>query len=168
MRSSRWAHAVLCAAVVAACTGPASSPELRDGRPDIAHAAPGDDELAAATATARARLHGFEQALDARRAGCVRHAVKVRVGPTPAGEQLWLVEPVRVDGGFRGVVDNTARTLPDLHRGDRITVPLRGVTDWMMVCDGALVGGESLRLALRRAWPWQRGAWREAAGFRIE
>jgi len=168
MRSFRLACAVLCAVAAAACTGPASGPELRDGRPDIAHAAPDDEELAAATATARARLGSFEQALEARRAGCVRQAVKVRVGPTPAGEQLWLVEPERVDGGFRGVVDNAPRTLPDLHRGDRITVPLRGVTDWMMVCDGALVGGESLRLALRRAWPWQRGAWREAAAFRID
>jgi hypothetical protein len=38
----------------------------------------------------------------------------------------------------------------------------------MMVCDGALVGGESLRLALRRAWPWQRSRWRDLTGFRIE
>ena len=37
-----------------------------------------------------------------------------------------------------------------LRRGDLITVPQRGVTDWMMVCDGALVGGESLRLALQQ------------------
>lgn len=158
----------LCAVAVAACSGPGSDVELRDGRPDIAHAAPGDVELDAATARARAQLERFGQALAARPAGCVRHAVKARIGPTPAGEQVWLVEPVSVDGGFRGVVDNTARTLPDLRRGDLVTVPQRGVTDWMMVCDGALVGGESLRLALQRAWPWQRRAWREAAGMRID
>lgn len=162
------ALAALCAVSAAACTGSGTAPELRDGRPDFVHAAPGDDPLEAATARARAGLERFVQALDARRAGCIRHAVKVRIGPTPSGEQVWLVEPVAVDGGFRGVVDNTARTLPDLRRGDLITVPRRGVTDWMMVCDGALVGGESLRLALRRAWPWQRAAWREAAGLRIE
>lgn len=168
MRSFRLVYAVLCAAGLVACTGSASGPELRDGRPDFAHAAPGDAELAAATTAARAQLGRFEQALGARPPGCIRFAVKVRVGPTPAGEQVWLVEPVGVDGGFRGVVDNTARTLPDLRRGELITVPERGVTDWMMVCDGALVGGESLRLALRRAWPWQRAAWRKAAGFRID
>lgn len=168
MRSSRIALAALCAASIAACSGSGSGAELRDGRPDIAHAAPGDVELEAATARARAQLARFEQALEARPAGCVRHAVKVRVGPTASGEQVWLVEPVAVDGGFRGVVDNSARTLPDLRRGDLITVPQRGVTDWMMVCDGALAGGESLRLALQRAWPWQREAWREAAGMRID
>ena len=153
---------------MAACSGSGSGAELRDGRPDIAHAAPGDVELEAATARARAQLARFEQALEARPAGCIRHAVKVRVGPTASGEQVCLAEPVVVDGGFRGVVDNSARTLPDLRRGDLITVPQRGVTDWMMVCDGALVGGESLRLALQRAWPWQREAWRKAAGMRTD
>lgn len=168
MRTSRIALAALCAVFAAACTRSTTAPALRDGRPDFVHAAPGDAALEAATARARAQLARFEQALDTRPAGCVRHAVKVRIGPTPAGEQVWLIEPVAVDGGFRGVVDNTARTLPDLRRGDLITVPQRGVTDWMMVCDGALVGGESLRLALQRAWPWQRQAWRKAAGMRID
>ena len=168
MRSSRIALAALCAAFMAACSGSGSGAELRDGRPDIAHAAPGDVELEAATARARAQLARFEQALEVRPAGCIRHAVKVRVGPTASGEQVWLAEPVVADGGFHGVVDNSARTMTELQRGELITEPQRGVTDWMMVCDGALVGGESLRLALQRAWPWQREAWRKAAGMRID
>ena len=83
------------------------------------------------------------------------------------GEHLWL-EEVRYDGVmFTGKVGNQPKNLKDIKPGMTCTATRDQVTDWMIVEDGRLVGGTTIRLARSRKSEAERIEFDRHVGFRF-
>jgi len=128
----------------------------------------GDSELDAAIAQARGSLDEFVTRIATAHANRTFVAMKVRF--TPPGEspqEIWVDEVTYTDGVFRG---NMGDDIPPLRleAGERVTIKEEDVVDWMIVEDGKLVGGYTIRLAVQRMSPEERERFLETLDYTIE
>jgi uncharacterized protein YegJ (DUF2314 family) len=71
------------------------------------------------------------------------------------------------DGSFYGTMGDDIPS-PKLSIGDKITIARRDIVDWMIVADGRLVGGYTIRLAFQRVSPEQKERFLETVHYSIE
>ncbi|HEU4746353.1 MAG TPA: DUF2314 domain-containing protein [Anaerolineales bacterium] len=127
-----------------------------------------DAELAAAIEQARASLDTFIAKITTPHADRTFVAVKVRF--TPPGEapqDIWVDEVAYADGILRGNVGDDIPALK-LEAGEKITIEEEDILDWMIVENGTLIGGYSIRLAVQRMSPEQRERFLETLDYSIE
>ena len=127
-----------------------------------------DAELAAAIEQARASLDTFIAKITTPHADRTFVAVKVRF--TPAGEapqDIWVDEVTYADGILRGNVGDDIPALK-LEAGEKITIDEEDLLDWMIVENGKLIGGYSIRLAVHRMSPEERERFLETLDYSIE
>jgi uncharacterized protein YegJ (DUF2314 family) len=95
-------------------------------------------------------------------------AVKVRFSPPDGPPQdIWVDEVTYADGSFRGLMGDD---IPSLHlvAGEKITIDEEDILDWMIVEDGKLVGGYTIRLAVQRMSPVEKERFLETLDYSIE
>jgi uncharacterized protein YegJ (DUF2314 family) len=127
-----------------------------------------DPELDAAIQEARNTLDVFIQKLATPDSDRTFAAVKVRfVTPDGSSQDIWVDGVTYEDGSFSG---NFGDDLPSLKlsMGERIHVNREEIVDWMLVEDGKLVGGYTIRLAYQRMSPEEKERFLEAANYSIE
>ena len=80
-------------------------------------------------------------------------AVKVRFS-TPDGlsQDIWVDNVTYTDETFRGNMGDDIPSLK-LSFGEEIVIPTEDIVDWMIVEDGKLIGGYTIRLAYERMSP---------------
>ncbi len=71
-------------------------------------------------------------------------------------EQLWVADVLYDGRNLRGVVDNHPSRVKTVRKGDPVTIPPAGITDWLVVDDGKLYGGFTLRVLRARMTPKDR------------
>jgi uncharacterized protein YegJ (DUF2314 family) len=71
-------------------------------------------------------------------------------------EQVWLTEIYFKNGVYYGILANTPRHLGNLKKGDKVTFSMDGITDWMYVRDGKIVGGDSIKYLLEKTPEFRR------------
>ena len=128
-----------------------------------------DKEFAHAIAEAQRTLDLFIGQLQNPKPAQTYFSVKARF-PTSKGnaEHIWL-DNVRYDGSkFSGKIGNTPQSVKNLHLGDPCIIDRENITDWMIVEDGRLVGGTTIRLARSRKSPAERIEFDRHATFRFE
>lgn len=117
----------------------------RPHNPPVAYVADNDERLHDAAEHARKELPTFIEALDQPHPAQTDHAVKAYFEEGQRVEALWL-SAVRFDGkAFHGVVANEPVHLKNLLLGAKTSVAADKVADWMLVDNGRLVGGWSIR-----------------------
>jgi len=127
-----------------------------------------DSEMKAASAQARDTLDSFIQRIGTPHADRTYIALKVRlVLPDGPQQDIWVDVVTYTDGVFRG---NMGDDIPSLRLvlGEKITIPVEDIIDWMIVEDGKLVGGFTIRLAVRRMSPEEKEKFFEAIDYCIE
>ena len=127
-----------------------------------------DTELEAAIEQARSSLDTFIAKITTPHANRTFVAVKVRF--TPPGESpqdIWVDEVTYIDGVLRGSVGDDIPALR-LEAGEKITVDEEDILDWMIVEDGKLIGGYTIRLAVQRMSPEERERFFETLDYTIE
>ena len=127
-----------------------------------------DVELEAAIEQARASLDTFIAKITTPHADRTFVAVKVRF--TPPGESpqdIWVDEVTYTGGILRGNVGDDIPALK-LEAGEKITVDEDDILDWMIVEDGKLIGGYTIRLAVQRMSPEERERFLETLDYSIE
>jgi uncharacterized protein YegJ (DUF2314 family) len=127
-----------------------------------------DVELEAAIEQARASLDTFIAKITSPHADRTFVAVKVRF--TPPGESpqdIWVDEVTYTDGVLRGSLGDDIPALR-LQAGEKITVDEEDILDWMIVEDGKLIGGYTIRLAVQRMSPEERERFFETLDYTIE
>ena len=127
-----------------------------------------DTELDAAIQQARDSLPAFIQTIATPHTDRTLAAVKVRF--TPPGESpqdIWVDEVTYSDGVLRGSVGDDLPALR-LEFGQKINVDEKDILDWMIVEDGKLIGGYTIRLAMRRMSPEERERFLESLDYVIE
>ena len=137
---------------------------MRDDEPDVLLIT-SDTELRAAAALARERIDDFLIALHDPAPNQERFAIKVPVADGARIEHMWLTD-VRADGNLLvGRLDNTPYLSPNLKTGDRLAVRPRGISDWMYIDNGRVVGAFTTRVLYARESAEAQQRIREATGL---
>lgn len=127
-----------------------------------------DVEMEAAFQEARDTLDLFIQKIGTPHPDRTFVAVKVRFFPPDDPPQdIWVDEVAYTDGSFRGLMGDDIPSLR-LEAGEKITVQEEDILDWMIVEDGKLVGGYTIRLAVQRMSPEERERFLETLDYSIE
>ena len=127
-----------------------------------------DPELESAIQGARDSLDMFIAKIRMPHADRTIVAVKVRF--TPLGEapqDIWVDEVTYDDGVLRGSMGDDIPSLK-LEVGEKIKVDEEDILDWMIVEDGKLLGGYTIRLAVQRMSAEERKRLLESLDYSIE
>ncbi len=173
-QAAAFAGFLLSALLLAAC-GPLAAPARvleREGEPAVISVEGDDPEMTAAIAQAQATLDQFIADLQAPKQGQTYFSIKARFA-VPGGqpvtyEHMWLYNVSYGSSEFTGQLGNEPVHRTDLVLDQTLTVPRADVTDWMIIQDGVLVGGYSVRLLRSRLSAAEREQFDREAGFIIE
>jgi uncharacterized protein YegJ (DUF2314 family) len=127
-----------------------------------------DVEMEAAFQQARDTLDSFIQKIGTSYPDRTLVAVKVRfVLPDSSSQDIWVDQISYQDGSFHGTMGDD---IPSLKLGvdDKITIARKDIVDWMIVEDGKLIGGYTIRLAFQRMSPEQKERFLETVHYSIE
>lgn len=127
-----------------------------------------DSELEAAIRQARDSLDTFIAKITSSHANRTFVAVKVRfTPPDEAAQDIWVDNVTYSNGKFRGDVGDDVPGLR-LEAGEPVRIEAEEIVDWMIVEDGKLIGGYTIRLAVRRMSPEERDRFLETLDYSIE
>jgi uncharacterized protein YegJ (DUF2314 family) len=109
-----------------------------------------DKQMNAAMERARQTLDEFITQLQKPKESQTYFSVKGRFEEEGKVEHIWLSD-VRFDGTqFTGKLGNTPKHFKRIALGSPCTVPMARVSDWMIIEDGRLLGGTTIRVARSR------------------
>lgn len=127
-----------------------------------------DLEMEAAFQKARDTLDSFIQKLGTSHPDRTLVALKVRfVLPDGSSQDMWVDRISYQAGSFHGIMGDDIPSLK-LSIDDKITIKRNTIVDWMIVEDGKLIGGYTIRLAFRRMSPEQKERFLETVHYSIE
>lgn len=127
-----------------------------------------DLEMEAAFQQARDSLDSFIQKIGSSHPDRTLVAVKVRfVLPDSSTQDLWVDRVTYKDGSFHGTMGDDIPSLK-LSIDNKITIKRQDIVDWMIVQDGKLIGGYTIRLAYKRMSPEQKERFLETVHYSIE
>ena len=127
-----------------------------------------DTELEAAIREARDSLDTFVTKLATSHVDRTFVALKVRFSPPGViSQDLWVSEVMYENDVFRGNIGDDIPTLR-LEAGEGITIEKEDILDWMIVEDGKLIGGYTIRLAVQRMSPDEREQFLATIDYTIE
>jgi len=127
-----------------------------------------DVEMEAAFQQARDTLDSFIQKIGKSDPARTLVAVKVRfVLPDSSTQDLWVDGISYQAGSFHGTMGDDLPTLK-LSVDDKITIAKKDIVDWMIVENGKLIGGYTIRLAFQRMSPKQQERFLETVHYTVE
>jgi len=144
------------------CLGLSACSAVPTARPDV------DAEMESALQEARDTLDIFIEKIGTPHPDRTFVAVKVRFSPPDGPPQdIWVDEVIYSDGSFRGLMGDDIPSLR-LEAGEKVTVEEEDILDWMIVEDGKLAGGYTIRLAVERMSPEEKERFLETLDYSIE
>ena len=127
-----------------------------------------DAELEAAVEQARGSLDDFLAKITTPHPYRSFVAVKVRFAPSgESAQDIWVDGVTYDDGVLRGMMGDDIPSLK-LEAGESIKIEEENIVDWMIVEDGKLIGGFTIRLAVQRMSPEERERFLETLDYVIE
>lgn len=109
-----------------------------------------DPEMDAAEAKARETIGQFLAALANPKPEQTAFEIKVAFEQGDDGEYMWLNELTYANGQFTGTLNNDPQVVTNVRRGDRKTVKASDICDWLILENGQVVGGYTVRLLQQR------------------
>lgn len=109
-----------------------------------------NEAVNAAIEKAKRTLPDFFARLDKPQRGDTDFQIKIRfvTNQPPNGEHVWARD-VRRDGtNVTATITTVPRNIPDLRQGQRVTVPITQVTDWLVESGGKYHGAYTVRALL--------------------
>jgi uncharacterized protein YegJ (DUF2314 family) len=126
-----------------------------------------DPAMNAAIAKARATAAEFIDKLKGNDPQCSSFGVKKQFTDEHGTEHFWLID-VSYDGKqFHGVVDNDPEIVHNVKIGEKTSVALSEISDWMYVKNGRLVGGYTIRVLYDKASPQERAEMDRSLPFKL-
>ena len=105
-----------------------------------------DPAMNAAIEKAKATLPAFFDRLANPQPGDDGFAIKIKyLARTGDGEHIWANKVERKGDMVSATINNEPRDIAGLKIGQRVTVPLGQLTDWMYTRDGKIHGGQTIR-----------------------
>lgn len=127
-----------------------------------------DAELDTAIQHARDSLDTFTQTIATPHSDRTFVAVKVRFRlPDGSAQDIWVDEVTYTGDVFRGSTGDDIPSLK-LEMGSKIRIDEKDIVDWMIVQDGKLIGGYTIRLAVKRMSPEERERFLKTLDYSID
>ena len=127
-----------------------------------------DSQMESAFAQARARLDEFIARIAAPNPSRIFVALKIRFTlPDGSTQDIWCDDVTHVNAQFTGNMGDDIPALK-LAFGDRIPLSKNDIVDWMIVEDGKLIGGFTIRLAYSRMTPAEKQFFLNDAGYSLD
>jgi uncharacterized protein YegJ (DUF2314 family) len=140
--------------------------DMSGQRPPVA-VEPDDPAMVAAIQMARDSIERFREHLQTSGpTGPV--SLKVSLTEGDQVEHAWLAEVHENGVGFWGRINNELVAVTRWKLGDSVTVGLQDVSEWMVVKDGRLIGGYSIRVLRDKMSPSERAEFDRGLPFKIE
>lgn len=140
----------------------------RDRKADVVQVEKSDREMSAAIAQAQQTSGDFIKVLKSPKSNQSGFSVKYPFTDGPTVEHMW-VNDLSFDGhSFAGVLNNYPNDLSNFFYGQKVTVSQSGISDWMYVEDGRLIGGFTLRVLFKDYPPEKLRELEESLGFKVE
>lgn len=118
----------------------------REGQPDVFYAKNADSAMNMAMEKARHTLRYFRESLLNPRPDQMAFSLKARIVDGNMVEHIWLNEMSFDDDGlYYGVVNNEPIDVKNVKLGARIGIAGEDVSDWLIVENGRLIGGYTIR-----------------------
>lgn len=128
--------------------GKSSTPAVRkrEDQPDVYDVSNTDDAMAWGIEKANLTLGYFQNSLAKPRPDQQYFSVKAEINDGPNTEHLWLTEPhFDAEGNMFGTVGNEPIDVRNVRLGEKIGVAPDKVSDWMIIEQGRLIGGYTIR-----------------------
>lgn len=126
-----------------------------------------DVEMNEAIKAARESIDLFIVELKAGKECDERFELKVKFEEQGRNEHLWLKNLSYDNGFFRGLIANEPVILTEYSYGQDVFVPLENVTDWMIIDNGFMKGGFTIRALLKNMSEEERKSFLEQLNFKI-
>ncbi|WP_231424270.1 YegJ family protein [Pedobacter sp. Leaf250] len=127
--------------------------EERKGEPDMVYVSNEDERMNWAIEKANLTLWYFEDSLENPQPYQVYFSIKVKIIDGENGEHIWLTEPHFDDEGhLYGTVGNEPVDVTTVKLNQKIGIDRQLISDWMIIEDGKLIGGYTIR-AIRDGIP---------------
>jgi uncharacterized protein YegJ (DUF2314 family) len=119
----------------------------------VVHVPDSDERMNWAIEKARATVHHFQESLSAPTPSQQYFSVKVLIDDGTNREHIWLTTPSFDDeGNLYGEVGNRPVYVNSVNINQRIGIDPQFITDWMIIENGRLIGGYTIR-AIREGLP---------------
>jgi len=128
--------------------GKPSTPAVRkrEDNPDVYDVPSEDGAMAWGIEKANLTLGYFQQSLARPRPDQQYFSVKAEIHDGPNVEHIWLTEPhFDADGNMFGTVGNEPIDVRNVRLGEKIGVAPGKISDWMILENGRLIGGYTIR-----------------------
>ena len=127
-----------------------------------------DPQIREAVGKARAGIGEFIAMLKDPRPTVSYFALKARFEERGIIEHVWLNFITYSGNEFEGNVANDPKALRTIMFGRTVRVPVERVSDWMVIDDGYLLGGYTLRVLRGRMSEPEKRAFDERGGFKVK
>lgn len=118
----------------------------RSNQPDVVDIQSEDDKMNWAMEKSRLTLHHFKKCLKSPNQNQEKFSIKVKIEDNGKVEHIWLIDPTfDNDGNLFGVVDNSPIDIKSVKLNQKIGIKENLVSDWMIVENGRLIGGYTVR-----------------------
>ncbi len=141
--------------------------QAADSKPDYVAVEETDPGMKAAEAKARGTIGRFIEDLTHPKSSYSYFAIKGRFEQDRNVEYLW-VNFLTYDGKkFSGSVANTPRFITSVQYGREVRIAPDSIADWMVIDNGVLVGGYTLREFRKKMNPPERREFDAKGGFTV-
>ena len=118
----------------------------REGSPDVYDMPSESERMNWAMEKARLTLHYFEECIANPKDGQSYMSIKARIEDNGKTEHIWLMEPsFDNDGNIFGTIGNDPIDVTNVKINENIGITINEVSDWMIVENGKLIGGYTIR-----------------------
>lgn len=123
-----------------------SNQRKRENQPDVYDIPNKDDRMNWAMEKARLTLHYFEKCICSVNENQSYFSIKVKIVDGDKAEHIWLTEPAfDGEGNLYGVIGNDLIDVKNVKINQRIGIDRALVSDWMIIENGRLIGGYTIR-----------------------
>lgn len=143
--------------------------EERKGEPDLVYVPDEDERMAWAIEKAGLTIHYFENSLKNPLPQQQYFSVKAKIVDGDEVEHIWLTDPeFDQDGNLFGVVGNEPVNVKTVSLGQQIGIDRSLISDWMIIEDGRLIGGYTIRAIREGIEPAERKSFDESIGIYVD
>ena len=143
--------------------------EKREESTNVFNADRADAQMNWAMEKARLTIGYFKECIQQSPENQYGHSIKVRIEDENGIEHMWLNDPVLDDDGlFYGVIDSEPVTVTSVKAGTRIGFDLDAISDWLLVEDGRLIGGYTIRVYRESLTDSERGEFDRGFGIAVD
>ena len=136
----------------------------RPGEPDVLTFADGDQQMNAAIAEAKRTIDEFIRNIGKNEGSGVKRSLKVRFDTDKEPEHIWVGDVKMTGQGFEGVLENEPVNIKGLKAGDKVTFSKNQISDWILISEGKVKGGFTIKVVRNQMSPDEQRAFDEQTG----